>query len=580
MTLKGNKALWLGLGVFLFAFVVRLVGIGWGLPNETHNQSFHPDEPVILGYAQQIEPSTFDFAPGFYNYGTLYLTLVRMTTDVVSAYSPVSEGNQPQAGNALVSNVLLAGRVLSTLAGAATAWVVLLMLLPRVGSMGAIVGGAAMAIAPGHVVHSRFQTVDVIATFFLALALLYALKLAPPNEVDGKSALRFALLSGLFAGLSAGTKYTGILALIALAVVVVCERKSLGWKPLVVGVLSALVAFFLTTPGALVESSAFLRDFKYEMTHTQTGHGLVFAGTPSGFVYHLWNLSMALGAVVATFGLVGLARASWQKHVWAIALFAFGLAYYLLIGRAEVKFMRYVFPLLPVLAVGFGWIIARAKESPKPFLQFGVVLVAVLGIASSLASVGQFTVWMVTDDPREAAASELRQEATVGLVSDPWFYTPPFYPGTSAGPYVEQKAGAFEVRKQWMDGATNPSVVRFLPSPPEQRIDFDKRLLTELRPDYVVFSSFEIGDLNRLNKLPSPPKEYETQLGRAEEFMDTLQTGYEIWKVHGSDGGALPHDLMYIRPEIQVWKRKTDSASPSTGSSTTSGQSVEPAPTP
>lgn len=580
MGLKQNKTLWLGLGVFFLGLFVRVIGIGWGLPDEHRYQSLHPDEPVILGYAQQVEPSKFDFAPGFYNYGTLYLTLVRVTTDVVGAYGGGPSAESEEAVALAVRRIHLAGRIISAIAGAATAWVVLLVLMPRCGQVGAIVGGLAMAFAPGHVVHSRFQTVDVLATLFLALSLHYALKLTPSDGLTSRAIVRIAVLSGVFAGLSAGTKYTGILALTSLLVVCALERKAVGWKPAALGIGAALVAFVVTTPGALVDSAAFLRDFKYEMTHTQTGHGLVFAGTPSGFVMHLWNLFIALGTVTTFVGLIGLARAGWKRHAWALAIIAFALAYYVLIGRAEVKFMRYVFPLVPVLAIGFGWIVGRAKEHPKLGVQLSVGFAAALALATALSSVSRYTTWMVEKDPRDVVADDLHQDVTVGLVADPWFYSPSFYPQIAAGPYVERTPGAFEVRREWMDACKTPRVVRFVPDGTEQRIDLDARLLTELKPDYVVLSSFEIGDLNRLKGLPSPPKEYATQLERAEEFMDTLQTQYEKWKVRGPGANSLPHDMMYVCPLIEVWKRKTDLSSPSSGSSTTSVPNGEQAPTP
>ncbi len=588
-----RRTLLLGLGVFVFALLVRLVGIGWGLPNDQRNFSLHPDEPVVFLYSQQIEPAKLDFTPGFYNYGTLYLTVLRVATDMADTYGAGPVGNSEDAYWQAVGRYTLVGRVISVAAGAATALFVLLILLPRVGTFGSVLGAAAMALAPGHVVHSRFQTVDVLATFFLVVSLYFALRLVKTGDEDlsDKAFTKLALLSGVFAGLSAGTKYTGILALFALAVIVLMARRAAGLKPLGYAVLGAVVVFLLVTPGALTDSGAFFRDFKYEMAHTQTGHGLVFAGTASGFIEHIRNLFVALGGIVTMLGAIGLARASYKKHAWAIGLIAFALAYYILIGRAEVKFMRYVFPLVPVLAIGFGWLMSRAalavqSEGKGKLLLGGAIIgfLGVLGVGASASLTATFSSWMATKDVRDSVAEDIRSvsnsERTVGLVQDPWFYSPSLYKNVAAGPWIEGAPGAFEKRKAWMDAAARPMVVRYIPQAPEARIDWDKRLLTELKPDIVVFSSFEIGDLNRLKKLPSPPSEFKIQLGRAEEFMDTLQTGYEIWKVRGTDGAVLPHDMMYIRPEIQVWKRKTSSTTPSTGSSTTSGPSGAPAPTP
>ena len=44
-------------GLFAFAFLLRLFGIGWGLPDEMHHQSFHPDEYFIWQRSQAVEPA-------------------------------------------------------------------------------------------------------------------------------------------------------------------------------------------------------------------------------------------------------------------------------------------------------------------------------------------------------------------------------------------------------------------------------------------------------------------------------------------------------------------------------------------
>ncbi|MEZ5163142.1 MAG: hypothetical protein R2688_05210 [Fimbriimonadaceae bacterium] len=177
--------------------------------------------------------------------------------------------------------------------------------------------------------------------------------------------LRAAIWSGVFAGLSAGTKYTGILALIVPVLIGVLayrgteQFKSIP-KTLGIAVAAALGAFVITTPGILLENALFMKDFIYEMKHTSTGHGLVFAGTPTGFIYHLRNLNLGFSTILWIVG-VGALPGCWRRHPWMIGLAIFFTLSYFLIGRAEVKFMRYTFPLLPPLAVGLGWLIRLTR---------------------------------------------------------------------------------------------------------------------------------------------------------------------------------------------------------------------------
>ena len=550
-------------------------------------------------YSQQIEPAKGKFTPGFYNYGTLYLSLLRITTDVVTAYGAGPKAEDGSDRDAAVGRFILAGRWLSALAGAGIGWVVFLMLYRRTHLLGAVAAGLGVVFAPGLVVHSRFQTVDVVAAFLLCLSLHFALKLAvrPDDESpDDRTTLKWAALAGLFAGLSAGTKYTGILALIALYVVAAAAWRRRGetagpWlKIMGIGTLAALMAFFVTTPGALLDSAAFMRDFKYEMTHTSTGHGLVFAGTSSGFIYHVGNLLLAFGLLLVPFSLVGIGRAIYRRHLWMIALVAFGLAYYILIGRAEVKFLRYVFPLIPILALGFGWLMGQAHQHPNRhwrivcvlgFIAFGGFIASRSGFGGGVTGSALLTFQMTQPDVRDQTGEFLRKEAgttqTVGLVSDPWFYSPTLYPQTAL-----PLAVPIEVREEIRQSATNPRVLRFIPAEGlAARFDWDERLLTEESPDWVVFSSFEADDLQRISQEPEARKEFEGQIQRYEAFTKRLEQDYKLHRVDGWDGPKV-HDLMYIRPTLWVWKRKTprDMTTESNGSSTTSDSSAGQVPTP
>ncbi|MCW5939425.1 MAG: glycosyltransferase family 39 protein [Fimbriimonadaceae bacterium] len=557
-------------GVFLVAFLLRLPGLGWGLPTAERHWSLHPDEPVVLAYSQQVQPLALDFVPGFYNYGTLGLTLNRMATDLVDAY-----GGGPKArdGSDLwraMANYHRAGRTLSQLAGSMLAVVVLALLWRRTHWVGAVAGGLAVAVAPGLVMHSSFQTVDVLATFFFGLSLLFALR----AEEEG---WRAPVLAGLFAGLSAGTKYTGIVALLALFVVCAFAKK---WKEAALGSAAALLAFLVTTPGAVLDGQKFWRDFAYEMAHTSEGHGLVFAGSSPGFVFHIGNLAIGFGLLMTALGLFGLGRAAFKRHVWALALAFVFVVVYLMIGRAEVKFLRYTFPLVPILAVGFGWIVGQAHLHPDRRYRL-VGALGVLGLAGILGGGTGTTAHVLganrETDPRDAAAAWLRTETagkTVALVSDPWFYTPSLYPESAAPRWVP-----FVTRDEQMRSAGPYRLLRF--TSPEGRKDWDVRVLG-LQPDFVVFSSFETEGLDNLLSRGRDPGAFAAQLADYKAFQEALVQQFEPAKrfpIHPSPLTAV-HDMMYVRPTIWVWKRKNGSPTPSNGSSTTSAPSGGRAATP
>ncbi|MBL8088626.1 MAG: phospholipid carrier-dependent glycosyltransferase [Chthonomonas sp.] len=538
---------WIGPAVFAVALLIRLMGIQWGLPDATKQFSLHPDEPIILAYARQINLAEGKLDPGFYNYGTLYLTTLNFASKVVAAYA---------APDATDRNAHLAGRVISALAGAGLAWLVVVALRRMgVGAIGAAVGGLSIAFSPALVVHSRFQTVDMLAVFLLMAGLVYALRWCYPIDGIDPSPNRTAVWAGLLVGLSAGTKYTGILGLLALGLMAWTLAPTVRWKTLGTALATCMAGFFIGTPGLILNFSKFKVDFKYEMAHTSTGHGLVFMATPSGFEMHFTNLLMGLGGIAVLMGGAGLIWMCIKRVPGALALVLFGLAYYILIGRAEVKFMRYVFPLIPLLSIGLGWLVHHAHVAGGK-LRVTLVPLSFLALAGfgsgGLAGAAAETVWMQGEDPRDAAAGLLRKEGvgkTVGIVSDAWFYTPTLWP-TSAAPRPIPFASRLEFQSQ----TNNPKVVQYIPPDGlDARKPWAPELIDEVAPDFIVISSFELEDVERIWNA-GIDKSPEAEWNRAERFMKRLAEQYTPYRVFGPAKPSV-HDMEYTHPTVRIWKR-------------------------
>lgn len=594
----------IGLGVFIVCLVVRLVGIGWGLSSETRIYSFHPDEDFIQQSAQAVKPFQGKLTPGFYNYGTLYLSILSVSSDIVDTYSGASSEELKAKTPSVRRNRMLAGRVINCLAGALAALAVFLAVSRHTHWLGGILGAAAMGLTPGMVVHSRFQTVDVLATCFLAWCFYHLSRMVPKegDELDLMVLQRAAIWSGIFAGLSAGTKYTGILAFLAIGttlfLVLGKDRLKEVAKLKVIAFLAMIAVFFLVTPGALLDNAKFMQDFRYELTHTSTGHGLVFAGTAPGWIYHISNLVIGYGGVLLVFSLAGLGMGTLRKQAWVIGPLVFAVLVYILIGRAEVKFLRYTFPLIPVLAIGFGWLIGQAHQNgstkSKAIVAFGIV--ALGGFGGGLVSTTIMSKWMMEPDVRDLMAEFVSKNvpdgSSVGIVQDPWYYTPTFYPQVQGGPAQFGGEPNIQRRLDLMKQVTEVDLIRYTPEDVHARQDWDIRLIEETKPDFIIYSSFETEGLDRMLAYGGKP-EYEVQLKQFEEFMLALKDNYERIDYITPDGSKkIPwlgfdsrfftggvHDLMYIRPEIWICIRK-DLITGSSGTSTPLNSSEEPASTP
>lgn len=545
--------------VFAVALALRIIGLGWGLKNDLHSYSYHPDEPDIFLYSQAIEPGKGKFSPGFYNYGTLYLTALRIASDMTATYTGGMDPQKPETVTEFMSKAHLVGRSLSALAGALMAVFGFLILRRLTNVLGALFGAGLIAFAPGAVVNSHYQTVDMLSACFVAASTLCALRLLD-RQISGKDALRFSVLAGVFAGLSAATKYTGgLVVLTAVASAGLSGRKD-WWREGAASVAAMLLVFVVGTPGVLTDTTRFIRDFKYEALHTSTGHGIEFTATSSGFIYHFANLGVGVGLLLTLLGLAGLVIAAARKHSWAIALLVFFVPYYLLIGRAEVKFLRYTLPLYVGLATGFGWMIGKAHER-KGYGQ-AVVGLGILGLGGidggGLRGTAAYDLWMAQQDPRDQAAHYLKDLAasdpqmSVGYVSDPWFYSVPLFKESSA-----PRRFPFDARMTAMDAAQTPKLL-FYRSRKEDPFAFDTRLITEAKPDYITLSTFETGPLERMSHASGLLPLEKLQADRYTDFYRLLQVQYTLAR---SFGGPAPtvHDMEYVQPNVTVWKRKNGS---------------------
>jgi hypothetical protein len=602
-----------GLLIFLLALVPRLVGLGWGLPDRSRYYSYHPDEPVLLWAIHQVRFSEGQLSPRFYNYGSLYIYLCRALFDAAEGVGwvetrPVSLAlprPQPLTPDEMgrwvddFARLHWLGRLIAAVLGALTAVAVYALGRRLYSESAGRVAGVFMAIAPLHLVHSHFLAVDVPATFWVALSLwAAAVALDRPRRP-------LWFLAGALAGLAAGTKYnTGLVALSALAALAIAVRRSPPEKrrdqALDGGVyllLAVAIGFLFATPGVLIDTPQFRRDFDYERWHVGQGHGLVFIETAPGWIYHVTSsLAGGLGWPATLLCLAGVGLAIRRRRAADLLLLAYLVPYYLLMGAVQVKFARYMLPLFPVLAVWVGrmvvelWTIrlavvgepatevapGTAESRPAPtgggVREGGLPAVpAATSVAGSpdagpvsgvfraamlltLAWTALYSVALlgvlVSPDSRTRAAGLVPfkddgTDAPVALLQPPWFYTAPFSPAIGC--------------TNLMARFCRPDRPRFrliAPSPGSGSLTW-QRLQADV-PQYVVVNEFEYGDALRLAAAGTP--------NEMAELWTRLRQNYREWLVleHRPRVGPLvwfsrslpPHDLLYIMPTTRVFTRR------------------------
>lgn len=527
--------------LILVAAALRIYGLRWGLPGSLHAYSYHPDEFLTVNAAFGRVYVGHSLDPGIYTYPSLFIYLSALAMAVGFGYG---------AGPELAS-IYFAARVVTVLVGvgavAVTWWAGRLLFGRAAGLIAALI----LCIAPLHVQHSHFATVDVPSTLFVAAAIGFA------GLVMARGSWRDYVLAGAMAGLAAGTKYNAGLVLLAPVAASFlrsnAERRGIGPAKLAAMVACAAAAFVLSTPGSVLRTSEFLGGLLYEMRHAASGHGLVFAGTGNGFVYtfasSLWH---GLGAPLAVVVLIAIVWAIVRRDRGAIVLLAFVVPYYALISLSQVRFARYALPLYPAVAIIVGWaaidIYSRLRASSRRWPALAWALACVVVVAATLCYTVALDSLFGRTDPRDRAArwilAHVPMGSRIGVVDVPWFYSPPLSKTLGYGTLQHREEAAFDAPYD---------LVVFL------RCYERGCWWTEgTPPEWVVLSSYEAEDALRLRNARGLTTQQREEVDRTLSDLDLVEKHYRPVVEYGGParycmwGASLPHDMSYVSPRIRI----------------------------
>ena len=392
-------------GILVLAAILRFTGVNWDA-----GQHLHPDERHITNTLTAIQiPSSigeyFDSAKSPFNpynkgigsfvYGTLPLYLVRIIGEL---------GKWNSYGD-----FTLLGRVLSALFDLGTVLVVFLIGRRLFDWRVALLGAFLVAVTPLHIQQSHYFVMDAIVTFFVTVALYYAVRVAQQGGL-----VNYTLL-GIFYGLAVASKINaatfGLVVLTACAVRVwrtatpsggverpanggagpAVRRAGFDWNALnepLVGFCLALICAFLMfrifQPNAFTGPSF----FDVGLSPKYTGDLATFRKISSGEVDYppgvqfanrtrylypieqlvVWAMGVPLG--VASFAAIALALlwlgVSWHRRradlphrlLLAIPLvwIAFNLYYW---GGNFASASRYFMPIMPMLVLLASWLLVE-----------------------------------------------------------------------------------------------------------------------------------------------------------------------------------------------------------------------------
>ncbi len=388
------------------ALGLRLYGIGW---DDGHG--FHPDERSLYmrsdcmyrvlteapGYDQCVRehPETEPGAPSigtaldadrsplnphWFPLGSLLIYVMVVIRLVVEPFTDMSS----------LLSMAYAGRTLTALADVGSVFMVYLLGKRIYNARAGLLAAALVALAVVHIQMAHFYRPEPFMVLFLLGSFWSML------QVMERRRLRDWLVLGLFIGLTLSMKVS-VLPLVLPLVLMLAFRlfttRQGAWTApapvdalrllvqVILGVATAVAVFFITMPYAFLDLFEFVDQIRYQVDNVARTAGLVpftvqYIGTEP-FLYELrqtslWGFGLPLGVVawgglLFTIGFVAFMVL--RKNVaprGEILLLAWVLPNLVLLSAFEVKFLRYIFPVLPFLVLmGSGmlvWTLDRARS--------------------------------------------------------------------------------------------------------------------------------------------------------------------------------------------------------------------------
>jgi len=513
--------------ILFFGFVLRLSGIFWGIPLlDNLEKTYHPDEPKIIKgaakFPEHVLRNTDLRYPTFYHY---FLGLVcRPFRFLFKSYSN------------FYWFVYVIGRVCSVSMGTGTILLTFLLARKIFDKRRALLASTFICLSMYHCQNSSWATTDVPLSFWVVLFILVAQK-----AVTGKESTTNFILAGTIFGLSVGTKYTAVMAIIPFFIMYIYStvrelpehgkeifilKKMVNLKLIFFGI-TALIIFLITTPGIVIHYSHFLDSIRYETVRLSQS----YMPRISPVVWkNTWlKLCDAIGFPLAFLSVFGLIFPFKKRRIEEISIIVMLIAFFVYFGNSLLK--RYI---IMVAANG----IISLFGNNRQMLAFLARISIIITIAYSLfyCAGSQYLRW---DDTRTEAAHYIEEKVprgtTVGIA-----YTSAQYPWRN---------------RRWM----------------YPKIDFKKYREVHFlhKPEIVILSSYDFVRIKKALKSDklnanyiwdrrynkewyrfSPPT---PEIFRFYDLLLNKQEGYALLKKFKK---KIFFPIEFPPPEIRIYRRK------------------------
>ena len=414
--------------LFIFSFVLRLIGINWD-----SGYLFHPDERAILMHGYDLSfysLRSLDFFnsdlstlnPKWFNYGSFPVYFVKIISLISNLFT-----------NTSIYELRLPLRVFSALIDSISVIFIYKLSSIFLNKKWSLLCAFFLSISLINIQNSHFFTTDIFITNF-SLVIIYFSYLNIKETSNFKS-----FILGLFFALGLAFKFSFVMLIIPIFLSFYLSKKKneldyiSSLKYMLIFIISLLLSLFLFQPYMFLdfntyfshinEQSKMVRgaiDFPYTRQYYET----------ASFIYPLTQIfKWGLGPFISTFSFLGviyfLFLSIKKRSILGLLIFSWFIPYFVINASFQVKFTRYFLPLIPFLiffSVIFIKLIndkisSKYKNKKINYLLFFLLLIPTIHFSFSFINGIYFT-----EHPAFTASKWLNERANSNelIIQDHW----------------------------------------------------------------------------------------------------------------------------------------------------------------
>ena len=219
---------------------------------------------------------------------------------------------------------------------------------------------------------------------------------------------------------STAIMYALVIAVGLLLLLLVRKYIFTNFKNIAIAVALALLVFFITSPFVFIDWKVFLTDFFNAVLNSKTSWGGMFRNSTPSIIYNVSFLVKDFG--IFTMLVVGFSvlYIIYKKSPQGLFLLVFVVAYYLYIGTWQLKFMRYLVPIVPFIALfaGHGFLtllrfLQKLRKLPRLVraMAYGIVCftIAFPGFVYIVNNSYGYELVLISPDTREVAFDWMKE---------------------------------------------------------------------------------------------------------------------------------------------------------------------------